>query len=125
MVSITKFSWGEVVTQGKNQPPEIWKDCVIAGNTVSEWNWQEDGTRHHPGITVEAYERIKHCAVIVLSTGVHDKLEITLELLELLSKRSNVYILNSEEAVRKYTTLKNTGAIGAIGAIGMLLHSTC
>lgn len=121
MITIVSFSWGKVVTRCRNQAPEIWKDCVITSDAVSEWNWRLDGTRHHPGITIRAYDMIKHNKVVILTTGVYDKLEITPELQEMIKDRPHTYILNSETAVKKYIELCQKGET----SIGMLLHSTC
>jgi len=120
-IKIISFSWGKVVTCYKNQSPDIWKDCVIAGDSVSEWNWNCDGTRHRPGITVRAYKAIEHCNTVILSTGIDNVLQITPELKELLEGRPNTYILNSTKAAKKYTELLYAGETD----IGMLLHSTC
>lgn len=115
---IHSISWGKVVTENKNS----YKDAKLFPGGSRQWDWNETGTQHVPGIQpADVKELLEHGAKdIVLSQGFHDRLQVCEETEELLNdKNVDYYILNTEEAVSKYNNLADTSAAGA------LIHSTC
>lgn len=122
---IISFKWGEVVTKDKRGTTKVWKDCIITPNGPCEWDWRLDGTRHVPGVTVNALLNLKNCTHVILSTGIDQKLQITPEVHKLLqswqTKGISYYITDSNSAVKKYADLIRD----PVNRVGILLHSTC
>jgi len=115
MTSVTNMVWGEVTASDGNK----YKDCIVRYDGSRIWNWNHDGTRHDPGITVKAIQNIMDCDVIILSRGYQLVLKVTPEALAVLKSRTH-HICQSQEAVILYNKLAKSGI-----RVGMLLHSTC
>jgi hypothetical protein len=124
--TITNFKWGEVqVTQ--NNTVHTYRDCKVWLNESKEWDWSATGTRHNPGIQITDFEEFIHAVdIIILSRGVDLVLQVKPEtvtyLKEWIQKNNtrSYYILQSEEAVKKYNQLVAEGK-----KVGIVLHSTC
>jgi hypothetical protein len=115
---ITNVAWGRVKVEGG----QIFKDVKLFPGGAREWNWDETGTQHNPGILpADVQELIDNGAtVVVLSKGMLGMLGVTIDaMLELGRKDIPVHVLKTEEAVRRYNALCKTEAVGA------LIHSTC
>jgi hypothetical protein len=113
------LSWGRIEVEGCKVP---YKDAKLFPGGSREWNWNETGTSHQPGIqSADIEELLEHGArVVVLGRGMHERLGICPEALELLEERGvDVRVHGSEEAVRLYNELTEREAVGA------LIHSTC
>jgi hypothetical protein len=98
------------------------KDAKLYPGGGREWNWNETGTGHDPGIQpADIHELLEHGAkVIVLSRGVYGRLKIKPETLQFLEARGiTVHMKKTKEAVRLYNELWETDAVGG------LFHSTC
>lgn len=120
MTTIESFKWGEVHTIYKGRR-DVWKDCIITDDGPQNWNWNLDGTKHNPGVTVAALLPLQNCSTIIVSTGVHQRLQVTREARELLQSWGVLhYILDSNSAVAKFNKISAGG-----GSVGLLLHSTC
>ena len=116
---ITFFEWGKLEIEGFDAP---FKDAKLYPGGAREWDWSETGTRHVPGIQVaDVDELLEHGAqVVVLSKGVHERLQTCAETLDMLRERGiEVHVLQTERAIEKYNDLCATAAVGA------LIHSTC
>ena len=116
--AITSFQWGEVKTEDGN----IYKDVKLFPGGSREWDWNETGTSHVPGIQPEdVMELLEHnVEVVILSKGVNRRLQTCDETIEMLEDKGIKYhILQSEEAVQKYNELQTDQKVGA------LIHSTC
>lgn len=116
---VTHISWGEVIVAGWETP---FRDVKLFPGGAREWDWNETGTRHVPGIQpADVQELLDHGAsVIVLSKGFQERLELCPGTLQLLAEhRVQTHILQSEEAVKVYNDLRQSEAVGA------LIHSTC
>lgn len=116
---IDHFEWGRLDVAGFAQP---FKDAKLYPGGACEWDWSKTGTRHDPGIQpADVLEVLDHGArVIVLSKGVHERLGVCPETLDLLAQRGiEVHVLQTEQAVTRYNELAATQAVGA------LIHSTC
>jgi hypothetical protein len=113
------LSWGRVCVQDRPQPL---KDAKLYPGGAREWDWSETGTRHAPGIQPADVEELLKggAAVVVLSTGMLGRLEVTQETFEYLEGRNTpVHVLRTKEAVRLYNRLAVEAPVGA------LIHSTC
>lgn len=114
---ITGLSWGRLETE-----QGTFKDAKLFPGGAREWDWNETGTRHEPGIRpADVAELLERGAeVVVLGRGFHRRLGVCEETLRLLRERGvEVYAEQTEEAVRLYNELAPAGRAGA------LIHSTC
>lgn len=116
---ITDLSWGRVQVETINQG---FKDAKLFPGGAREWDWKETGTEHVPGIQpADVEELLRHGAkIIILSRGIWNRLHVCPETLEKLKQtRSEVHVLQTEDAVNLYNKLAGKKAVGA------LIHSTC
>jgi hypothetical protein len=116
--AIAHISWGKLEVAGHG----VFKDAKLYPGGARAWDWGETGTRHEPGIQpADVQELLDHGAeVIVLSRGMHKRLQTCPETLDLLQGQGvAVHVLETEEAVAKYEALRGTTRVGA------LIHSTC
>lgn len=116
---ITHLSWGRIDVEGR---AHTLKDAKLFPGGAREWDWNETGTRHVPGIqpsdVTELLER--GVQVVVLSRGMYRRLRVCPETLRLLEERGvTVHVLQTEEAAALYNEL--AGELPA----GGLFHSTC
>jgi len=115
---VSEISWGRVVVDGTF----TYKDAKLYPGGSREWDWNETGTSHIPGIQPgDVSELIDHDAeVVVLSKGINQRLRVSSETEEYLNEKGVPYhILQTEEAVKKYNELRKSKSVGA------LIHSTC
>ena len=116
---VISLSWGRIEVEGCEAP---YKDAKLFPGGSREWDWTETGTSHQPGIQpADVEELLDHGArVIVFGRGIHGRLGVCPETLELLEQRgAQVRVHQSEEAVRVYNELAEKEVVGA------LVHSTC
>jgi len=116
---IANITWGRMEIEGKDRTI---KDAKLYPGGVREWDWNETGTRHNPGIQpADVQELLDHGAeVIVLGKGFNQRLQVKPETLQMLEERDiPVHVLETEKAVRRYNELRQNSAVGA------LIHSTC
>ena len=114
---ITQLSWGRLETESG-----VFKDVKLYPGGVEEWDWNETGTSHDPGIQPADVERLlqRGSTVVILSRGFHECLGVAPETLEMLEEREiPAHVLQTEEAARLYEELRETEQVGA------LIHSTC
>ena len=115
---IAGISWGRVEVEG--QKPM--KDAKVFPGGSRAWNWTETGTEHVPGIQPGDVEELieRGSRVVILSTGMRERLQVCPETLELLRQKDlPVHVLPTEEAVRLYNELREKVPVGG------LIHSTC
>lgn len=116
--AIEHFEWGRIRIAGVGEV----KDAKLYPGGARAWDWNETGTRHEPGIQpADVTELLDQGAeVVVLSKGVHERLQVCPETLELLQERGvEVQVLQSEAAVAAYEALRADRRVAA------LIHSTC
>ena len=116
---ITHVAWGEMEADGL--PPA--KDMKLWPGGGREWDWNETGTSHSPGIQpADVEELIEHGAeAVVLSRGMLKRLKTMPETLERLEERGiEVHRAETKEAVETYNALTREGV-----RVGGLFHSTC
>lgn len=117
MTIIKHLEWSLVQLQNGN----IYTDIILSKEIEKNWDWRECHTSHVPGITIEAVFNLLHCDIIICSTGFHQVLRVPEETLGFLrSYDKTVYVLQSEQAVKKYNELYKQNY-----NVGILLHSTC
>lgn len=115
---INSISWGKLITEEQNQ----YKDAKLYPGGSREWDWNETGTHHVPGIQpADIEELLEHGAdTVILSKGFNERLQVCPETVELLKNKDiDFYILQTEKAVETYNKLSSDHAVGA------LIHSTC
>ena len=115
---ITHLSWGHIkIENGKS-----YKDAKLYPGGSREWNWNETGTAHAPGIQAsDVQELLDHGArIVILSKGMNEQLKIKPEALQRLRDGGAEYhILKTEDAVELYNELRERQPVGG------LFHSTC
>ena len=114
---ITHLSWGLLETVGGT-----FKDARLYPGGAEEWDWNESGTSHDPGIQPADVERLlkRGATVIVLSKGFHERLGVAPETQRMLEEKEiPAHIAQTEEAANIYGRLRETENVGA------LIHSTC
>ena len=114
---ITHLSWGRLETESGR-----FKDARLYPGGAEDWDWNETGTSHDPGVQPADVERLLECGatVIILSKGFHERLGVAPETLRMLEgKGVPAYVVQTEEAARLYDELRETEKVGA------LIHSTC
>jgi hypothetical protein len=115
---INHLEWGAIEVEGLPRA----RDVMLYPCGGREWDWRETGTRHHPGIQpVDVKELIDAgCEVVILSKGMHLRLETMPETLSLLAEASvTVHVFETRAAADLYNILALDSAVGA------LMHSTC
>ena len=116
---ITHLSWGRLEVEGYFKH---FKDVKLFPGGAREWDWNETGTRHSPGIQPDDVIELlgKGVTTVILSTGMNDRLRTAPETLQLLAQKGvAASCLKTEEAVRLYNEICKVTLVGA------LIHSTC
>ena len=115
---ILAVSWGrmeiEVIGTGK--------DVKLYPGGGREWDWNETGNRHSPGIQpADVEELLAHGAtVVVLYLGVNRRLQVGPGTLDYLASRSvAAHVAETREAVKIYNDLADGVPVAG------LFHSTC
>ena len=116
---ITHLSWGHLEVEGQDSP---FKDAKLFPGGAREWDWNETGTDHEPGIQPADVEELLEygATTVVLGKGFYERLQVRRETLQELENRNvSVHMEQTEEAVRLYNELSESERVGA------LIHSTC
>lgn len=116
---VVRLAWGRVEVEGATDPL---KDAKLFPGGCREWDWNETGTRHSPGIQPGDVEELvaRGAEVVVLSNGMLNRLRVCPETLRALEARKvEVHVLQTQAAVRLYNSLCEARRAAA------LIHSTC
>lgn len=116
---IERLEWGRVEVEGVATG---YKDAKLWPGGSREWDWNETGTRHEPGIQpADVDELLEHGAtVVILSRGIQRRLRVRPDTLAMLEESGvESHVLQTEEAVRLYNELRDRTPVGG------LFHSTC
>ena len=100
----------------------VFKAAKLSPGGAREWDWNETGTRHDPGVGPADVEELleRGAETVVMGTGFYGRLRVRRETLDALEERGvAAHVLGTGEAVGLYNRLRETGAVGA------LIHSTC
>ncbi len=115
---IVNLSWGKIEVEGFNN----FKDVKLFPGGCREWNWQETGTNHSPGIQYSDVQELldNGANTVILSRGVLGRLKVPKVLIDnLVSDGKLVHVLKTNKAVKLYNKLLRTEKVGA------LIHTTC
>ena len=111
--------WGQIEVDGLG----TLRDAKLWPGGGRAWDWNETGTRHHPGIQPSDIEELltHEPDVVVLSRGRELRLETCPETLSILAAR-HVEVVHQEtsSAIDEYNRLAASGRRASA-----LLHSTC
>jgi hypothetical protein len=111
--------WGEIDVDQLGR----FKDVKLWPGGGREWDWEETGTRHEPGIQpADVMELLEgDPEVVVLSRGRELRLQTCDETFELLRAR-NIDVVQEETsaAITEYNRLASRGR-----RVAALIHSTC
>lgn len=116
---VLDLAWGRTLIEGRET---AYKDVKLFPGGCREWDWNETGTRHQPGIQPADVEELLEygVTVVVLGCGMYGRLGVCPATVELLEKLGiGVEVHRSEAAVRHYNRLSDQEPVGA------LIHSTC
>ena len=114
---VTGISWGRLETEDT-----FFKDAKIFPGGSREWDWNETGTHHEPGVGPADVQELldRGATAVVIGTGFYGRLRVRKETLDTLEERGvAAHVFRTEEAVDRYNELRDTGTVGA------LIHSTC
>jgi hypothetical protein len=115
---ITHISWGKMEVEGLGTG----RDFKLYPGGGREWDWNETGTHHVPGIQpADVEELLEHGSeVVVLTRGMQLVLQTCPETLQMLrDKGIAVHVEETKKAVARYNELAETELVGG------LFHSTC
>ena len=117
--TVTELVWGKITVSDTRT---LYKDCKLSPSGSTNWDWNETGTRHVPGIQVADLEEfIDDVDIVILSMGMHGVLQVMHETeVYLKQKRKTYYIFLSDKAVELYNELVTQGK-----RVGALIYSTC
>ncbi|MBX2802490.1 MAG: hypothetical protein KTR31_32720 [Myxococcales bacterium] len=116
--SIVDSGWGTVEVDGWG----TFRDAKLFPGGAREWDWDETGTQHRPGIQVaDVVELIASGArVVVLSQGRNERLGVPAKTVDWLCAQGvGVHVLPTPEAIDTYNALASSERVAA------LIHSTC
>jgi len=119
---ITDLSWGEIEVTLKGKTNHF-RDCKLWPGGAKEWDWNETGTQHSPGIQVADLEDVlrKDVDVLILSRGQNKRLQVKKETEEYLRERDvDYHVAETREAVKLFNQLAKKGK-----RVGGLFHTTC
>lgn len=115
---ITTLAWGRIEINGIG----TFRDAKVFPGGAREWDWNETGTAHEPGIQpADVAELLDHGATtIVLSQGMLGRLHVCPQTLRLLvDRRVRTHVLPTKEAVTLYNQLRDRERVAG------LFHTTC
>lgn len=115
---INSIEWGKIVVENE----QVYKDAKLFPGGSREWDWNETGTHHQPGIQPADVEELlkKNAQIVILSKGFHERLQVCDETTDFLTESEiTFYILETGKAVEKYNDIRREKPVGA------LIHSTC
>ena len=115
---ITTVAWGRIEVKGVG----TFRDAKVFPGGAREWDWNETGTAHEPGIQpADVAELLDHGATtIVLSQGMLSRLHVCRQTLRLLAEhRVRTHVLPTAEAVELYNRLCDREQVAG------LFHTTC
>jgi len=105
-----------------NDGAQRFKDAKLYPGGARAWDWGETGTSHVPGIQIADVDELlaQGSETVVLSRGVHERLQVPEETLAYLDAHGiETHVLQTEEAVERYNELRKDQKVGG------LFHSTC
>jgi hypothetical protein len=117
--TIVSLKWGAVRVEGFQSS---FKDVKLFPGGAREWDWNETGTKHSPGVQPDDVRELLEngSRIVILSRGKLGALKIAPETVQLLEEADvECHILSTDDAVELYKQLAGSEPVGA------LIHSTC
>ena len=114
------LEWGVLEVEGSSAP---YKDAKLWPGGSREWDWNETGTRHVPGVQpADVEEILEHGArTVVIGRGMHGRLDVSAETRAALAARGiDLHAAPTPEAVETYNRLRDEAP-----EVGALIHTTC
>src|SRR5512139_3061431 len=99
---IIEHRWGSLLVEVESGQRQF-KDAKLFPGGCRDWNWEETGTEHSPGVQLaDVEELIEHGAnVVVLSRGVLGRLQVPDETLQQLKGRGlTVHVALTAESIQ-------------------------
>jgi len=115
---VLAVSWGRMEVEGIGTG----KDFKLYPGGGRDWDWNETGTRHAPGIQpADVEELLAHGATaVVMSLGMNRRLQVDPRTVDYLAERSvAAHVAETREAVKIYNDLADGMPVAG------LFHSTC
>ncbi len=119
---ITSLSWGEIEVSIEGERHR-YRDCKIWPGGAREWDWNETGTQHSPGIQVEDVAELveKGVSDVILSLGQQRRLGVKTETEEFLTQQGiKVHKEETGQAVERFNQLSREGV-----DVAGVFHTTC
>jgi len=114
--------WGCVTIEELDGEINSYGDCMVFPGGCETWDWTETGTHHNPGVQLADIKFIDMVDVIILTRGMHNKLQVSQGVVnELVGQGKQVYVLQTEAAIKLYLKKIEDGW----QRIGILIHTTC
>lgn len=117
---VALLEWGVLEVEGGAAP---YKDAKLWPGGSREWDWNETGTRHVPGVQpADVEELLDHGArAVVIGRGMHGRLDVSAETRAALAARGiALHAAPTPQAVETYHRLRD-----AAPEVGALIHTTC
>lgn len=117
---IQNLSWGKLEVEDAKIS---YKDAKLWPGGSREWNWNETGTSHTPGIQINDVQELvdNGAKTVILSRGMKQRLQTQDETLNWLNEQGiEAKVLQTEKAVDTYNRLAEEDK-----PVGALIHSTC
>jgi hypothetical protein len=115
---IASVTWGRLeIAQGR-----VFRDAKLYPGGAREWDWNETGTTHDPGVQPADVQEILDLGVevLVIGRGHQGRLRICPETLALLEERGvTVHARQTAVAVELYNRLRERTRVGGV------FHTTC
>ena len=115
---IVDSGWGRI----ELEDGRAFKDAKLWPGGGREWDWNETGTGHRPGIQpADVDELLEHGAeVVILTRGRNRRLTVPEETVERVeSAGAEAVVLVTGDAIERYNELRESRPVGG------LFHSTC
>lgn len=115
---VVDISWGRMEVEGVGRG----RDFKLYPGGGREWDWNETGTHHVPGIQPADVQELldRGSEVVVLSRGMQLALQVCPETIEALRENGvTCHVEETNAAVKLYNELARSQAVGG------LFHSTC
>ena len=115
---ILALAWGRITTDAG-----VFRDAKLWPGGGRNWDWNETGTRHEPGVqTADLTDLLHHGAqVVVIGRGQQARLRVTDEAIASARQSgATCEVLRTQEAVARYNAL-----VAQDAEVGALIHTTC
>jgi len=119
---ITDLSWGTIEVKMGDKTLHF-RDAKIWPGGAREWDWNETGTGHSPGVQIADVEELfdHDPEVIILSKGQNRRLQVKQETRLFLEKQGiSYYLEETNQAVKHFNELSQEGK-----QVAGLFHTTC